>query len=207
MNRATIHRYCSGLCQIACSAAMESGSICRDIHKDPRYLQTESAMSRRHRRLILHSIYTPALSRCKKKRYRITQKRKIIFPADRYLYICKKLSSLADRQSKILLLCRIYRIPAHTLFDLFAGQALAFTMIYYHLSHESNARTDELCYTILQLCQEIVHGAEEFAWSNGRQSDHRVLMRRDIADEFRVIADGILEILTLTLISEGIKET
>lgn len=199
--------YHSGLCQIAYTAALESGKICKNILQETDLLQTSSAMARRRRRLILHHIYTPSKIHNTKRRYHIRLIRRISFPGRHYLYICQKMTNLADRQSKILLLCRIYGIPVKMLSDLFSRQALAFTLIYYHLSHETSSKNDGLYRSILKICQDIIHGAEEFVWSNGRPSDHRTLMRRDIADEFRIISEGICEILGLTLLSNSIKET
>lgn len=205
MNKTPIYRCQSSLFQIALSAARESEKICKSIFRGNNSIQTICTVYRRKRRLILYRIYTPSKRLLKKKTYKIRSVHKILLPAKRYRYICLKLSYLADRQSKIILLCRIYGISANILTDLFAEQALAFTLIYYHLSHIKKSKSDGLYQQILQVCQDIIHSCEEFAWISGQPADHRALMRKDVADEFRAAAEGICEILALTLVSETVK--
>lgn len=202
MNKKFRQNYRSTLYQIAASAARESEKICKGIIQRADNTQTTCTLYRRMRRMILHGLYTISPNRSHKKRYKIKSLQNSLMPSERYLYICCKLSYLADRQSKILLLCRIYRIPVNTLTDLFAELALAFTLIYYHLSHIQKCKSDLLYQPILQTCQNIVHACEEYAWTGSLPADHRALMRRDIADEFRTVAEGLCEILALTLVLE-----
>ena len=195
----------STLYQIASSAARESERICKGILLGANNIQIYCAQHHRMRRLILRRVYMLSSKRETLKTYKIKSIRINMMPAKRYLYICSKLSRLADRQSKILLLCQIYRIPLDNLVDLFSELALTFTLVYYHLSHIQKCKNEILYQPILHSCQDMIHSCEEYAWNCGRPADHRALMRRDIADEFRTIAEGINEILALTLVSEVIK--
>jgi len=199
MKESTTCRYISKLSRIAYSAANESNRIYTEIYRQNVFLNEGCVHTRRYRRQILRGIRTSAKRQPETKYYKIATKKRFCYPSKQYRYICQKLADLADRQSNILSLCRIYNISMFSLTDLFSGQALSFSLLAAYLT--SNA-TEGMFSSIVKICRHTIACANKYRYTDSLPTNYRYLMKRDIADEFILIANGITEILLITLIVE-----